>query len=65
MECPECGEKTKVVETRPYAGAVYRRRKCLECNFIFYTEETEVEKGDPTVRNALAYFRDLQRHMKK
>ena len=41
MECPECEGKTKVRDTRSFAGAVYRKRVCKECGFSFYTEELE------------------------
>ena len=41
MECPECGGNTRVLDSRKYAGAVYRKRKCKLCHFIFWTEEIE------------------------
>ncbi len=44
MECPECGGKTVVVESREFLGAVYRRRKCKKCGFRFQTEEIEMDK---------------------
>lgn len=42
MECPKCGENTKVLETRKYIEFVYRRRKCKSCLFIFWTEERKI-----------------------
>ena len=44
MECPECGGKTIVVNSRKYAGAVYRKRKCVECNYQFFSEEMEIDR---------------------
>lgn len=42
MECLNCDGKTKVEDSICYAGSVYRRRKCLECGFAYWTEELEV-----------------------
>lgn len=41
MLCPNCGEKTIVVNTIPYRelGELYRYRKCENCKFKFYTIE--------------------------
>lgn len=44
MECPECGGKTVVVNSRKYAGAVYRKRKCTKCNYRFFSEEMEIDR---------------------
>ena len=41
MTCPVCGAKTRVVDCRQDCETVVRRRKCAECGYIFYTEETE------------------------
>lgn len=51
MECPECGKNTKVLESRKYAGGVYRRRKCIECGFMFWTEEIEMEDNLKVVKH--------------
>ena len=42
MDCLNCGCETKVVDSIPYADTVYRRRKCLTCGFVYWTEELEV-----------------------
>jgi len=38
MNCPECGEKTAVVNSRKINKTVMRRRVC-ECGFRFTTNE--------------------------
>lgn len=44
MECIYCDcEKTQVVETRSYAGCVFRKRVCKECKKKFYTKEECIE----------------------
>ena len=39
MECPICGGETKVIDSRPFYGAIKRRRECLCCSHRFTTEE--------------------------
>lgn len=41
MMCPWCHGKTKVTETRTRenGGRIYRRRKCLDCDFRYSTIE--------------------------
>lgn len=39
MKCPECGGKTKVVETRSNGQCTIRRRICQSCKIKLYTEE--------------------------
>lgn len=44
MVCPECGGKVHapdIVHTPD--NETYRKRKCVDCGFIFYTVEYEVE----------------------
>ena len=60
MECPQCGCKTKVLDSRPYAGTVYRERKCTECNFRFWTEEIELEKDDMQVIRELRSYMQMK-----
>ena len=40
MNCPVCGENTRVMDCRADCESVYRRRKCKECNYLFYTTES-------------------------
>ena len=45
MTCPVCGGKTKIMRTLVDYETVQRKRKCLECNHKFFTEECEVASG--------------------
>lgn len=38
--CPECGHKTKVMDSRNYKTGRYRRRMCLKCGYRYTTWET-------------------------
>ena len=41
MKCPHCQKtvKSKVLESRPYAGQVWRRRHCLGCFSVYVSAE--------------------------
>ena len=41
MNCPVCGEKTKVVDSRSDCESVSRVRECLKCGYRFKTIELE------------------------
>ena len=45
MICPSCGNCTRVVDCVYEAKVVYRRRKCLDCEYTFYTTESETPKS--------------------
>lgn len=48
MRCPECGGKVTVSDTlHGLDNDTYRRRKCLECGYIFHTIETIEEFRGP------------------
>lgn len=41
-DCKKCFGKTKIVDSRPTKrGCTKRKRKCLECNYQFYTVEID------------------------
>lgn len=41
MLCPDCGEQTKILQTRLMnKGSVKRRRECLDCEKRFTSTET-------------------------
>ena len=42
MDCPYCGSATRVIDSRPDTDRVVRRRKCLECERLFFTTESEL-----------------------
>lgn len=39
VECPECGGRTQVVDSRKRTDAVYRRRDCVKCGHRITTLE--------------------------
>jgi transcriptional regulator NrdR family protein len=41
MTCPVCGEKSRVIDSRGDCEVTYRKRVCIECGHVFYTEERE------------------------
>ena len=47
MNCPVCGcSETSVTDSRPTKHSVKRRRKCLQCDFVWTTYETTVNTSD-------------------
>ena len=60
MFCPECNNRTTVVESRVVDDVVVRRRKCNSCGHAFHTEEIEVLNHD-----TLTEFRKRYRGGKK
>jgi len=46
MNCPHCNGKTRVIDTTTTERASIRRRKCLVCDYLFYTEETIKDNSD-------------------
>ena len=50
MKCPHCNKasKAKVLESRPHAGQVWRRRQCGSCYKTFVSaEHTSIELRMP------------------
>jgi hypothetical protein len=43
MNCPKCGEKARVVDSRTREGCVWRRRKCAS-GHLTHTQEQFIEK---------------------
>lgn len=41
MTCPICGGKSKVHDSISDCEAVYRKRKCVECQHVWFTSEYE------------------------
>lgn len=50
MLCPMCEGKTVVIDSQAKPDLVKRRRKCIECNFRFNTEEVDAD-----------YFKKIER----
>lgn len=49
MNCPKCGGDTRVVESRPREGGVWRRRKCAKAH-LSYTLEAPTAAPLPKVK---------------
>lgn len=47
MTCPVCGGKTRVVDVVTEVDCTCRRRKCTECGYRFFTEETGIGEKAP------------------
>ena len=45
MLCEKCGNCAKVVESGRDLKGVYRKRKCFECGYVFYTHEKADSKS--------------------
>lgn len=46
MFCPECNNRTLVIDSRTVDDTVGRKRKCKVCGHVFYTEEIEVVNNE-------------------
>lgn len=62
MTCPVCAKKTIVVHCRRDCETVQRKRKCVDCGHIFFTEEVEIENGNRY--KELDYQYNLRRKLK-
>lgn len=47
-DCPLCGAKMKVQETRVLGDETYRNRKCVPCDWLVTTCEQAIDGGMPT-----------------
>lgn len=45
MNCPICGGRTRVVDCRSESDKVYRRRRCVECEYLTHTTEASSEES--------------------
>lgn len=62
MQCLECGNmQTRILDTKSYAGAVYRQRICWDCKTRFRTEEIEIEEDSSIVQDMLKFYRKAQK----
>ena len=39
-KCPNCDGRVKITESRRLDYNIYRKCKCLKCNFVFFTKES-------------------------
>lgn len=59
MNCPVCGENTKVVDSRPDTDNVMRMRKCLVCGYKFKTLEVDDDLFEKLKKQAGLYVEKL------
>lgn len=43
ISCPECGEDTRVINSRGDGCEQIRKRICKSCRHIFYTSESDIK----------------------
>jgi transcriptional regulator NrdR family protein len=59
MNCPECGCKSTVLDSKADAFLVARMRQCKTCNHIFYTTEMETfDSHDDILRLRRDYYKE-------
>ena len=63
MNCPKCGMRTTVTETRQVGRDVIRVRICKSCNYRFYTTEFESDYFDGV--DKLVQFHKQYREQRK
>lgn len=63
MNCPKCGKKSKIIETRQVPEKVVRLHRCWSCEHEFITMEVYVTKE--TGKIALSEGRKNIRRSKK
>lgn len=57
MNCPICGEESRVIGSKSDCESVYRKRRCEGCKHVFYTEEYESESNEYYNQMLRAYDR--------
>lgn len=60
MVCPRCGGKIRVVDSvnNTDENETYRRKKCDDCELVFYTTEYEVRRDQQLVYRWHKYHRN-------
>ena len=59
MVCPRCGGKIGVVDSvhNTDENEIYRKRKCKDCELIFYTTEFTIRRDEKFIREWYRYHR--------
>ena len=62
MLCEICEGKTRVINTRTDVDHVVRKRMCLKCGHIFYTQEIDMDytTGKKEISQLQAMHKKLQ-----
>ena len=60
MTCPRCGGKVRVLDSVNNAeeNEIHRKRKCNDCELVFYTTEYEVRRDERFRRDWYKYHRN-------
>lgn len=67
MNCPKCGAKTNIIDTRPsekYGRSLRRRRMCWKCRYRFSTYELTGNDLDK-FKKAKELLLDISRYVKE
>lgn len=65
IECPNCGGKSNVINSRAVEMNVFRMRVCKNCGFRFYTEELTIDKDEANAYMAAIKRSDRLRHQER
>lgn len=66
MTCPQCNGKVYVIDSvNAPEGDIYRKRKCRECGYLFYTVESEMEAMPSFVKKWSYYHRSNNRRIRQ
>jgi transcriptional regulator NrdR family protein len=65
MNCPECAQKSAVIDTGKKVNYVRRRRKCKACGHRWTTREITVEEFDRLCGGPKTQREEMLRQMKQ
>lgn len=60
MFCSNCGNRTKVVESRSFEEGTFRKHICKSCGNVMYTEEYESDDHE-----GLSYIRMMLKRQER
>ena len=58
MNCPKCNLKCNVTDTRHSSEETYRKQKCPNCGFVFYTVEFLCDDNDALKKTWASLYSD-------
>ena len=66
ITCPICGSEARVRGSESNCEATYRRRKCVDCGYVIYTEEAECKGAKAEYYEAKhKHVKEYKQRMKK